>query len=293
MRLGKYLKVAFTNRWNLLAFLGGMAFSLISGRPDIFAPVVLAGELTFLGLLATHPKFQHSVDAAQARKLRKPEAARQVNPQQTAARILTNLPRDSARRFEELRSRTAELRQLAMEMRDPSRVGAPPPLESLQLAGLDRLLWIYLRLLYTEYALRRFLQTADVSEIERDIESTKERLAKVPADAKDARHDKLRRVLTEHLATSTERLENYRRARDNCEYVQLELQSLDNKIRSLGELAINRQDPAFISGQVDQVVSGMVQTEQTMSELQFLTGLESADDEVPELAERTVTQTAE
>jgi hypothetical protein len=74
------------------------------------------------------------------------------------------------------------------------------------------------------------------------------------------------------------------------EIVKLEIDRLENKIRSLSELAVNRQEPDFIAGQVDQVVSGMVQTERTMSELEFATGL-AAEEEVPELVQRQTVPT--
>ena len=45
---------------------------------------------------------------------------------------------------------------------------------------------------------------------------------------------------------------------------------------------MNRQEPDFISGQVDQVASSMLETEKTMNELQFVTGLDTVDD-APEL----------
>ena len=75
MRLGTYLKAAFTNRWNLLAFFGSLGFALLSGRADIFAPLVLAGELAYVGLLGTHPKFQNYVDAQAAKASRQQSAA--------------------------------------------------------------------------------------------------------------------------------------------------------------------------------------------------------------------------
>jgi hypothetical protein len=91
------------------------------------------------------------------------------------------------------------------------------------------------------------------------------------------------------LETSRSRLINYQKARDNSELVNLEIERLENKIRSLSELAINRQEPDFISSQVDQVANSMVQTERTMNELQFATGL-AIDEEVPQLVQRqTVT----
>jgi hypothetical protein len=62
VRLGKYLKVAFLNKWNLLAFLGGTVFAFLSPFPDAVLALVAAGELTYLGLLGTHPKFQAYVE---------------------------------------------------------------------------------------------------------------------------------------------------------------------------------------------------------------------------------------
>jgi hypothetical protein len=66
----------------------------------------------------------------------------------------------------------------------------------------------------------------------------------------------------------------------------VEIEHLENKIRTLSELAINCQEPDFIIGQVDQVVDGMVQTERTMDELRFATGLDAGDEAVPEILRR-------
>ena len=77
---------------------------------------------------------------------------------------------------------------------------------------------------------------------------------------------------------------------DNYELVKLELDRLENKIRSLSEMAVNRQEPDFISGQVDQVASSMVETERTMNDLQFATGLETLQDEPPEMLRAKVVQ---
>ncbi len=65
--------------------------------------------------------------------------------------------------------------------------------------------------------------------------------------------------------------------------IGLEIDRLENKIRSLSEMAINRQEPEFISSEVDHVASSMVDTERTMNELQFATGLGTLDTEPPEL----------
>ncbi len=96
----------------------------------------------------------------------------------------------------------------------------------------------------------------------------------------------MRRAIEDNLQTCRDRLANLQKALDNYELVKLEIDRLQNKICALSELAVNRQEPDFISTQVDQVASSMVQTERTMNELQFATGLEAADDAVPELVRR-------
>ncbi|MCG3136811.1 MAG: hypothetical protein HJJLKODD_00647 [Phycisphaerae bacterium] len=290
MGLLKYIKVAFKNRWNLLLFLGGMGFALLSGRFDIWAPIVVAGEVTFLGLLGSHPKFQSYVEAQEAQQRRGLDSApagRISLLQEMVERILDALPQAMVQRFDSLRERCRELRQLTRALRDPHAFSSPPaPLEEMHLAGLDRLLWFYLRLLYTRYSLEQFLSKTDERKIENDIITTQQRLKEIPTETSELHKQKFRKVLEDNLTTSQNRLTNFRQARDNFELVGLELESLENKIRSISEQAINRQEPEFISGQVDQIVSHMAQTEQTMSELQFLTGLETTEENVPQLLER-------
>lgn len=280
MGLTKYLKVAFVNRWNLLGLFGGLGFALLSGQGDVFVPLVLAGETAYLGFLGTHPRFQKAVDAQEAK------AARQDGSQAATAvarRILFELPKDLEQKFKAVRSRCIELRQLARQMRDPDHLGDPQPLEDLQLAGLDRLLWMYLRLLFTKYSLSQFLKKTSVEQIESDIHQFEERLKPLPEAAGDSRQQRLRKVVEDSLQTSHVRLANYKKAEENYELMGLEIERLENTIHSLSELAVNRQEPEFISGQIDQVAASMVQTEKTMGELQFVTGLKSIDDEVPQI----------
>lgn len=290
MRLGTYLKAAFTNRWNLLAFFGALGFALLSGRVDVFGPLVLAGELTYLGLLGTHPKFQRYVDAQAAKTVREQGV---VSTEQAAQHVMSALPNNLLQRFKALHAHCLELRQIALELKDPGLAKSPSavlqednPLEEMQLAGLDRLLWIYLRLLFTQHSLDRFLQRTSEELIRKDITRLEGQLRGVSGAANDPQQQKIRKTLEDNLETCRARLANLQKARDNHELVRLEIDRLENKIQSLSELAINRQEPDFISAQVDQVVTSMVQTERTMNELQFATGLEVGDEAVPELLRR-------
>jgi hypothetical protein len=289
VHFAQYLKAAFLNHWNLLAFLGGAAFSLLSGRPDVCLPVVLAGEIAYLGLLGSHPKFQQYVDAQQAKAER---AESSQTSQQTLEHILHALPRELVQRFQSLRDQCLELHRIALELKRPGMGTIDRPLDDLQLAGLDRLLWIHLRLLYTQYALSQFLQKTSGDEIQQAIQKLEQQIGHLPADEKDSSQQRIRAALQDNLETSRNRLINLNKAQENYRFIQLERDRLENKIRSLGEMAINRQEPEFITSEVDHVASSLLDTEKTMNELQFATGLNSLDIEPPELirAKAVVTQ---
>lgn len=281
MQLGKYLKAAFANRWNLLALFGGLGFAMLSGAADVVAPFVLAAEVAYLGLLGTHPKFQSYVDAQAAKAGREENT---VAAENTLREILASLPKPALQRFKSLRERCLELQRIAQALKTSGQSGTP--LEEFQIAGLDRLLWIYLRLLFTQDALGRFLHQTDERAIERDIADLEQRLQQVAGEPDETQQQKIRKALEDNLQTCRDRLSNYRKARDNFELMELEIDRLENKIQSVSELAVNRQEPDYISGQVDQVTSSMVDTERTMNELQFVTGLHQVDDAVPPLLQR-------
>jgi hypothetical protein len=285
MGFGKYLKAAFANRWNLLAVFGGVGLAAVSGIPDIILPLVLAAEAAYLGLLGTHPKFQKYVDAQTAASERKQKSQ---TSQQALRQIMQLLPPQALARFEKLRAQCLELRQIAADIAHSRTAEIGAPLESLQLAGLDRLLWIFLRLLFTEYSLSKFLERTNPRLIKQEITTTEQRLKQVAPDDSSPHAQKIRRTLEDSLQTCKDRLANYEKANANHELVQLEIDRLENKIKSLAELSVNRQEPDFISGQVDQVTGSMLETEKTMNELQFATGLAPVDEEVPELIQPPV-----
>jgi chemotaxis protein histidine kinase CheA len=280
VRIGKYFKAAFLNPWNLLTFLGGTAFALLSPVPDVFLALVAAGEVAYLGMLGTHPKFQASVEAQEAKANR---VATSVTAQQSLERITSALPKELLDRFMSLRSRCLELQQIASELKQPGAIDNHLPLENFQVSGLDRLLWIHLRLLFTQYALNRFLRQTSEEQIQAEIKRLEARLAQLPADAQSDQDQRIRKALQDNLDTVRSRLTNLQKARGNYELVKLEIDRLESKIQSLSELAVNRQEPDYISGQVDQVAASMMETEKTMNDLQFVTGLNNADDDAPEL----------
>jgi len=281
--LTRSLKAAFLNQWNILLFLGGMGFALMSGQPDVAIPLVLAGEIGYLGLLGTHPKFRRYVEAQAAKAARGEE---RESSEVAYRRMMNSLPRPLFQRFDSLRKRCTELRQLAMDMRGPGLADEPAPLEDFHLSGLDRLLWLYLRLLFTQHSLEQFRSKTDESKIADDIRELEGRLAELQKNPRDLQNQRLIKVIEDNLETSRSRLANYQRVEQNYELVLYEIDRLENKIRSLSELAVNRHEPSYITGQIDQAAESMEQTEKTIGDLQFATGLQSVDEEVPQILRR-------
>lgn len=276
MNYFEYLKAAFLTRWNLLFVGAAGALGLISGRPDVVWPLAMAAEVGYLGLLASHPRFQKAVDAQRARTVL--SQTKQAN-QLTLERIMRTLPKHSLERFGALRARCLELRQLALEMRGPIGPMDDQPFEQSQTESLDRLLWVFLRLLFAQHSLNRFLHKTGVQEIQQDIARIENRLEQLEGD--DPQKLRLRRTLEDNLAASRERLANLQKAQDNLQLIDLQIEQVENRIRAVSELAVNRHEPEFITSQVEFVADSMKQTEETLNELRFATGLDLAEEAPP------------
>lgn len=153
--------------------------------------------------------------------------------------------------------------------------------EEIRTPGLDRLLWLFLRLLLSKAALDRFLRTMNEPEITLRVEE----LRKTLAAAQSAKDERVIRSLQDSIAMGELRLDNFGRAKKNAEFVSIELDRIEGKIQALAEMAVNRQDPDFLSSQVDSAAESMRQTEKAVSELQHLTGLADQLEEPPAILE--------
>ena len=285
--LFRYLKEAFLFRWNLLVFGGVAAAAALSGHADIALPIVAAAEVTYLAGLATLPRFQAAIDAKARSEepggfsgMRDPNR-RDETPQAARDRILEvlkSLSEDRRSRFLRLRARCVEMSRIANAVRgethDPS--GAH---KELRTPALDRLLWVFLRLLLSEQAIMRFLQAADEKAIEKtisDLQGRRKKRADSVGEANQA-DDRIIRSLDDSITTAMARKENLDRAKHNAEFVATELDRLENKIAAVTEMAVAHSDPDEMSSRIDAISEGISQTEETIRELQQITGVTDAD----------------
>jgi hypothetical protein len=242
-------------------------------------PLVLAGELAYLGGLTTLPRFQAAIDAkarAEERGLATGSAPPPVAKQKKLADVLGSLDPERRNRFLRVRARCVEMQRIANAVRGDTRDESGAAAE-LRTPALDRLLWVFLRLLLSQQALARFLQAANGPAIKSQLDElvAKQKVAEQKGD------ERILRSIVDSVATAQLRLDNYEKARSNSEFVSVELDRIETKIQAMTEMAISHQDPNELSIQVDAVAEGMTQTEQTIRELQAITGLGSESDEAP------------
>jgi len=274
---GVYLKEAFLFRWNLLALVGGVGVALLSPIAPVLLPLVGAAELVYLAGLVSIPKFRAAVDRKryEAQRAGGGAGGAKASPESTLRELLERLPAAARQRFDGLRGRCLEMRRIAQGV--GGRAARGGALDEVANPGLDRLLWVFLRLLVSQDSLQHFLASTNRGAIERQLEETRRRLS-----AAEAEHDeRMLRSLRDSLATCELRLENYQKAEQNAAFVSLEIDRLESKIQTLSEMAVNRQDPDFISREVDSVTASITHTEAAMNELQLVTGLMQDLDQPP------------
>ena len=265
--LRRYFRKAIRIPWNLLALFGGLAAAALSPWPDALLPLVLAGELTFLGGIVSMKRFRDAVDAEENAKRREQGTPGQL-PVSALNDLLGGLPQESRMRFHKLRLRCLEMQRLAVGVRGDNPLSAATG-DDLRKGSLDRLLWIFLRLLVSQESLRRFLRSTSELMLTEKLNDLTGQLQKAEADT----DPRMITSLKDSVALANLRLDNYRKADKNAQYVMVELDRIESKIQALTEMSVNRQDPDLLASQVDLAANSMADTETAIKELQSITGM--------------------
>src|SRR5580698_127277 len=279
-----YLKRAFLYRWNLLLFMGGAAACALSPWPDALFPLLLAAEVAYLGGLVSRPKFRDAIDAQVHKEAQQSGTRQGAAGSESLSEIVNSLIPPSRQRFDALRARCLEMKSIARGVGNQSVSSS----EDLSTPALDRLLWIFLRLLASQQGLDRFLRSTSEAEIRARIEEIKTKLNSAAAQEERFKHS-----LEDSVAVHELRLENYKKAGENAEFVRVELDRIEAKIQALVESSVNRQDPDVLTSQIEGVTASVQSTEAAIRELQQITGVVDQMQEPPAILDadwRKVTQ---
>lgn len=269
-----YLRSAFLYRWNLLALFGGVGAALLSGHADVALPLVAAAELSYLAGITSFPRFRSAIDAQIHSQTQTPAAEQQAPDLQS---VLNGLITPARQRFDRLRNRCLEMQKIAASVRTTSSMGRTQPSMAQATAGLDRLLWVFIRLLYAQQAFQRFLTSTDVQAMTTQLDSLRRKFE----EAKERNDERLTKSLTDSIATAELRLENVQKARENIEFVAVELDRIEGKIQALVEMAVSHEDPDYLTSQVDSVAESMAYTESAIRDMDHITGLNRTSTQAP------------
>ncbi len=275
-----YIKTAFFNPWNLLLIAGGMGLAVYSGYPEFSIPLVIGAEATYIGLLVSTPKFRNYVNAQAAQQKR---SRLNRDNRLTLDRIMDGLPRNSLKRYRRLKKRCRKLAAITSKMKMPNDFNLGTT-DRLHTRGLDRLLWVFLKLLFARHTLDEFQKEVSEERMIEELDAVEKQLQEISGDS-SVESDKIRRTLLDNRATLQERKENYAQAKRDFLFINLELDRVENKIKSISEMSVSRRDPEFIFGQIDTVANSMQETERTMNDLQFISGLGDLEDDIPRLSD--------
>jgi hypothetical protein len=280
-----YVKHAFLYRWNLLLFLGGAGIAALSPWPDALLPILGGLELAYLSGLISLPKFRTAIDAKLAAEARSAPLSRAANgaTQATLQQMLDSLPQPSLARFMRLRQRCYEMRDIASGVRGQT-AGATDSADSIRTPALDRLLYLFLKLLMSQAGLDRFLKSTSDKELSLRVEDIKIRLTAAQA----ATDERMTKSLQDNLADAELRSDNYKKSVKDAEFVATELDRIETKIQALVEMGVSRQDPDSLSHQVTAAAESMQQTEEAVNQLQHLTGLADQLAETPSILESAI-----
>lgn len=223
-------------------------------------------------------------------------------PGRRASEMLAALDDAGRRDFEQLRSLCRSLRGIARGVRGDDAEFLSDISEN-HAAGINRLLWIYLKLLYTRAETERFFRAVDPARIDDQIRHSRERLAALMEGRPENRAeegaaqaengnpagetpvDRRRKSLTDLLETAERRRRNYRLVEENHAFISLELERLSLKIASVLEMGVHPRGADDVAGEIDAVAASVGYAEQTLRELETVMGLSLEESEPPRLLE--------
>lgn len=255
--------------WNKIALVALAILGI--GNPGFWL-LGVGGELLYLYLVATSPRFQTLV---RAEKLQAERAAAEAR----VGGRLTELSEAGQQRFQALHSQCVEVRGITETM----QAGASAPLDEARWRGLDELLWLFLRLQVSLETLIRQLGRSDRRSLETEVATLAQELAAAPEAP-----ERLKKSKTSLLELKKKRLENLDRAAEAQQILEAELQRIEQQVELLREEAAISRSPEALSAKIDSVTGSLAETNSWMRQHEDILSELSADAvaEPPRLLER-------
>jgi hypothetical protein len=239
-------------------WVGLGVFALLGTLNPGFWIIGFGLELGYLGMLANNPRFQRIVHATEQWQSRR-QWQTSVDDQ------VRQLSQEGQRRY-----RTLETRCRSILEQQQRLVGGQTGLEA-QGESLNRLLWVFLRLMLTRQGIDRIVQEAaggneDISRLQERIQNLQTRLKE------ESIGEELRKSLAGQVEILQQRVEKRREAREKVAFLDAELIRIEEQAELVREQSVLSTDPQTVSQRIDQITATLGGTSQWISEQQKIYG---------------------
>lgn len=247
-----YVKAAFHQKFKIsaLGFLPinkialALGFVLGFGNPGFWF-LTLAGELAYLGVMASNANYQKVVQSSQM----------EVNTEewgQKQNQLLASLDSDGRDRYRRLLDQCAAIIRVA-------GTDNRHEFKDFRTSGLNQLVWMFLKLLSSKKKMTQIIKTTDLKSLENETKDLEEKLKLEPEGSP------LCRSLQGTFDIQKRRLENLIKAKENLKVVEAELDRIEKQVTLLNEEASVSSDPDLLSVRLDNVMNSLSGTSDWMS----------------------------
>jgi hypothetical protein len=240
-----YLKMAFTNPYNLSLFAGALAAAGLTLNP-VLAIVALGVEGLWLLHAPDNKRLRHLLWDPKFDKLRKA-----IEAQDRAARLAT-VGDEEHRRVDALVARQEEIRRLAAQ--NPSFTG---DLLRSELVKTDRLVDAFVEMAVTCARYEAYLGSIDADTLEKDRRRYDALVKSAGPDAQQAQ------IARKNLAIVTKRVEKMAEIRRYLSVARGQLDLIENSFQLIADQIVTMQSPQELSGQLDELLDGVEAIRQT------------------------------
>jgi hypothetical protein len=237
-------------------WIGLSVFALLGLLNSGFLLVGAGLELAYLYLLTSHPRFQRLVGAERLQRVQQQWKSR-LNA------ILSRLGKADRERYLALEERCRSILEL-QGSEDAAGLRA-------QGEGLGRLLWIYVKLLFTRQSIAEVRRESAGSE-GRSSDLNK-RIAQIQAQLNsDKITDDLRKSLTGQVEILQQRRQKQQEGDEKLAFLESELTRVQEQVELIREQAVLATDSETISQRIDQIAATLGGTTQWIREQQQIYG---------------------
>ncbi len=251
-----YLKMAFTNPYNLSLFGGALAAAGLTLNP-VLAVVALGLEGLWLLHAPDSSRLKHLLWDPRFEKLQKAMRAEE------RAQRLATVGEDERRRVNTLVARQEEIRRLAAQ--NPSFTG---DLLRNELVKTDRLVDAFVEMAVTCARYEAYLGSIDTDALEKD-----RRRYELAAKGGDPSYPQTT-IAKKNLSIVGRRLEKVQEIRSYLSVAKGQLDLIENSFQLIADQIVTMQSPQELSGQLDELLDGVEAIRQTAQDTEkILSGM--------------------